>query len=154
MKILSLCALLTIFAVPARAVDASEDAIKKAVLEVHVRMSKASEAGDTEKMFESIYELGPGTIIDDGVMRMTREEALDAVKRGLQSVTKVERKYNRTHITVLAPTVALLVGEGVATFVLADGRRLTSRFAVSEVFVLRDGKWSVVHGHHSVPNVR
>jgi hypothetical protein len=33
---------------------------------------------------------------------------------------------------------------------LADGREMNSRFAVSLVFVLRDGRWKVLHGHYSM----
>jgi hypothetical protein len=34
---------------------------------------------------------------------------------------------------------------------LTDGRNLDARFAVSLVFVRRDGQWKVLHGHYSVP---
>lgn len=153
LKVLPLGVLLIAAASAARAADADE-AIRKAVLEVHAQMTKAIEALDADKMFESIRELGPGAIIDDGLLRITRQDALNAVKQGLRGVARAERKYTRTDVTVLAPTVALLTAEGVAGFVLEDGRTFSSPFALSEVFVLANGRWSVVHGHHSVPNAR
>jgi hypothetical protein len=144
-------AVLVLFLMPA-ALAADDEDIRKAVLEVHARMMQAAQALDADKMFAFIREAGPGTIIDDGVVRKSRQEALDTVKRGFQAVTRAERKYSRTDVTVLAPTVALLTGEGVASFVLADGRTVSAPFAVSEVFVFSGGEWKVVHGHHSVPN--
>ncbi len=152
-KTLAAAAVLFSFAAPyGRAADADEQAIRKAVLEVHTRMNSAMRELNPDKMFASILDAGPGTIIDDGVMRASRQEALEAVRRGIQAFTGVERKYDRTDVTVLAPGVALLTANGTATFVLSDGRTFSSPFALTEVFVLRGGEWKLVHGHHSIPN--
>jgi hypothetical protein len=153
----TLCAAAVLFSLAASlasAADADEPAIRKAVLAVHNRMADAMRSLNTDKFFESIRDSGPGTIIDDGVLRLSRAEALDAVKRGLQGVASVDRKYNRVDVSVLAPTVALVTGEGIATFVLADGRSISSPFAVTELFVLTAGEWKLAHGHHSTPNPR
>lgn len=140
------------FAAPfCRAADADEQAIRKAVLEVHDRMNKAIQALDVEKMFEFIREAGPGTIIDDGVSR-SRQEALATVKRGYQAISRADRIYTRVGVTVLSPTVAVLTGEGSAYFVMTTGRAFSVPFALSEVFVLANGEWKVVQGHHSMPN--
>jgi uncharacterized protein (TIGR02246 family) len=125
-----------------------------AVLNVHAKMTEAANSPDPEKMFEFILDAGPGTIIQNGVFMKSRQDALEAVKRGMQSVVRVERSFNQTRVSVLAPDAALLTGEGVTAITLDDGRTITSPFALTEVFVLRDGKWMVLHGHHSVPAFR
>jgi uncharacterized protein (TIGR02246 family) len=134
--------------------DSTRPAVEKAVLEAHDRMTRAAAEPDAEKMFAFILDAGPGTIIQNGVYMKSRQEALEAVKQGLQGVSKVERSFNQTRVTVLAPDAALLTGEGTATMTLNDGRVLSSPFAVTEVFVLRNGEWKMLHGHHSVPNRR
>jgi ketosteroid isomerase-like protein len=90
-------------------------------------------------------------IVQNGVIFRTRREAYEAVKRGLRGVVKVERKFENPAVTVVAPDVALLVADGNTTATLADGRVMASRFAVSMVWVLRDGRWQVLHGHYSMP---
>ncbi len=141
------------FAAPyGRAADADEQAIRKAVLEVHNRMNSAIQELKADKMFESILDAGPGTIIDDGVLRESRQQALEAVRRGFQAFARAEWKYDRTDVAVLAPGVALLTAAGTAHFVLSDGRTTSTPFALTEVFVLRNGEWKMVHGHHSLPN--
>ena len=51
-------------------------------------------------------------------------------------------------------TLALGIGAGTAdgttTIALQDSRTLNGRFAVSLVFVLRDGPWELLHGHYSM----
>jgi uncharacterized protein (TIGR02246 family) len=125
--------------------------IIKAVLNVHAKMTEAANGPDAEKMFEFILDAGPGTIIQNGVFMKSRQDALEAVKRGMQGVARVERSYDQTRVSVLAHDAALLTAEGNTTVTLDDGRIISSPFALTEVFVLRDGKWKVLHGHHSVP---
>ena len=132
--------------------DSTRKAVEKAVLEAHEKMTKAAQDTDAEKMFAFILDAGPGTIIQNGVYMNSRQDALESVKKGLQGVSKVERSFNQTLVTVLAPDAALLTGEGTTAMTLKDGRMFTSPFAVTEVFVLRSGEWKMLHGHHSVPN--
>ena len=137
-----------------RPAGADSAAVVKAVLETYAQMTKAAQSPDAEKMFEWILDAGPGTIIQNGVFMKSRQDALDAVKRGMLNVVKVERVFNQTRVTVLAPDAALLTGEGTTSITLDDGRTFGSPFSLTEVFVLRDGQWKVLHGHHSVPNTR
>jgi uncharacterized protein (TIGR02246 family) len=134
--------------------DSTRQAVEKAVLEVHERMTKAAQDPDAEKMFSFILDAGPGTIIQNGVYMKSRQDALEAVRNGLQGVSKVGRSYNQTRVTVLSPEAALLTGNGTTTITLMDGREFDSPFAVTELFVLRNGEWKLLHGHHSVPNRR
>jgi hypothetical protein len=132
--------------------DSTRQAVEKAVLEVHARMTKAAQDPDAEKMFAFILDAGPGTIIQNGVYMKSRQDALESVKKGLQGVEKVERSYNQNRVTVLSPEAALLTGDGTTTITLMDGRVFGSPFAVTELYVLRNNEWKILHGHHSVPN--
>lgn len=135
-----------------RAPAPDQAAIEKAVLAVHARMTEAEKALDAEKFFASIPDFDKGLIIQDGVLFKTRREALDTVSIGFDGVSKIERKYNQTYVTVVSPETALLTGSGTSSVTLSDGRAFTGPFAVSMLFVLRDGQWQLLHGHYSLPN--
>jgi len=132
--------------------DSTRQAVEKAVLEAHSRMTAAAQDPDPEKMFAFILDAGPGTIIQNGVYLNSRQDALEAVKKGMEGVAKVERSFKQTRVTVLASELALLTGYGTTTITLMDGRVISSPIALTELFVLRDGEWKLLHGHHSVPN--
>jgi hypothetical protein len=127
-------------------------AIEKAVLDAHARMTRAGSSLDADAFFAFILDSDTGSIIQDGKLFKTRVEALGAVKAGFQGVAKADRQYDRTYVTVLSPEAALLVASGSSTVTLGDGRAFSGPFAVSLVFVLRDGQWKVLHGHYSIPN--
>ena len=127
-------------------------AIEKAVLEVHGKMMEAEKSLDAEKFFSHIADFDKGLIIQDGMLFKTRQEALDAVEMGFQSVAKVERTYNQTYVTVPSPKTALLTAQGTSSVTLSDGRTLSGPFAASMVFVLRGGQWMLLQGHYSTPN--
>ena len=135
----------------ALAADPGPCPVEKAVLEAHARILEADQALDADLMFASILENGPGTIIQ-GAQLLTRQEALESVKDGMRGVTKVKRTFDQTRVTVLGPDTALLVGHGTTRITLDDRRTIERPFAVSMVFVLRDGQWKVLHGHFSAPD--
>ncbi len=128
--------------------------VENAVLETHAKMAEAEKNLDAEEFFACIPDFDKGLIIQDGVLFRTRQEALDTVRRGFQGITKVERTYDRTYVTVISPETALLTANGTSSVTLGDGRTLTGPFATSMVFVLRDGQWKLLHGHYSIPNPR
>jgi len=127
-------------------------AIEKAVLDAHARMTQAGSSLDADALFAFILDSDKGSIIQDGKLFKTRAEALGVVKAGFQSVARADRQYDRTYVTVLSPEAALLVASGSSSVTLGDGRTFSGPFAVSLVFVLRDGQWKVLHGHYSIPN--
>ena len=131
-----------------------QKAIEKAVLETHAKLIQAEQSLDAEKFFAFIPDFDKGLIIQDGTLFKTRQEALDTVKAGFQGLSKVERTYDQTYVTVLSPQAALLTAKGTSSATLLDGRIISSPFAVSMVFVARDGQWKVLHGHYSMPNPR
>ncbi len=128
-------------------------AIQKAVLKSHQEMINAMENLDVDKFFESIIDSGKGTIVQDGNV-MTRKESLDSVKKGFEGVTKLKYEFFHKTVKVLSPETAILIGKGRTTITIHTGEIFNTNFAVSSVFVMKDGKWKIIHGHHSIPNPR
>ena len=62
----------------------------------------------------------------------TRQEAMQAVKRGFMGVAKVDRRFENPQVTVISPEVALLASEGTVSATLTDGRNMDARFGVPE----------------------
>jgi hypothetical protein len=131
-----------------------QQAIEKAVLKTHIQMTQADNNLDVDKFFSYILDFDKGLIIQDGRLFKTRQEALETVKEGLEGISQIKRSYEQTYVTVISPETALLTARGTSTVTLSDGRVLSSPFAVSLVYVLRDGQWKVLHGHYSIPNPR
>jgi uncharacterized protein (TIGR02246 family) len=129
-----------------------QQAIEKAVLETHTQMAQADNNLDADKFFSYILDFDKGLIIQDGRLLKTRQEAYDTVKKGLEGISQLNRIYEQTYVTVISPETALLTTQGTSTVTLSDGRVLEGPFAVSMVYVLRNGQWKVLHGHYSIPN--
>ena len=150
---------LTLFAAllaagPLSAGPETDAAIQQAVLATNTAMTEAADRLDADAFFAFILDSDKGSIVQNGEIFQTRQEALDAVKRGFQGVTKVNRQFNNPKVTVISPDVALLVSDGTTTATLKDGQTMARRFAVSLLFVRTDGKWKLLHGHYSMPGRR
>jgi len=131
-----------------------QQAIEKAVLKTHIQMTQADNNLDVDKFFSYILDFDKGLIIQDGRLFKTRQEAYEVVKKGFEGISQLKRTYEQTHVTAISPETALLTAQGTSTVTLSDGQTFSSPFAVSMVYVLRDGQWKVLHGHYSVPNPR
>jgi len=134
------------------AAPAGDDAVIQAVLDANTRLTDAANRLDTDAFFAGIVDSDETRIIQDGKLFKTRADAMTAVRSGSQGIAKLERSFTDPHVTVLAPGVALLTADGTMAATLADGRAIERCFAVSLVFVLRDGRWMLFHGHYSLPN--
>jgi len=153
MKIRLLLALTLAGAMPLFAETSQSDpAIVKAVLAANAQLTDAANRLDTDAFFTGIVDSDETRIIQDGKLFKTRAEAMAAVRQGSQDVAKIERRFEDPHVAVLAPDAALLTATGVNAVTLNDGRTFGGPFAVSLVFVLRDGEWKLFHGHYSLPN--
>jgi len=139
------------FAQPKPEPAASEEAIKKAVLETNAKMTQAANSLDVDAFFTYIVDTDKCVIVQNGTVFKTRQEAMQAVKRGFMGLAKVDRRFDNPQVTVISPEVALLASEGTVSATLTDGHTLDARFAVSLIFVHRDGQWKVLHGHYSTP---
>ena len=137
------------FATSSAATDA---AVVQAVLAANTRMIEAANQLDTDAFFAAIVDSDESRIIQDGKLFKTRAEAVAAVRQGSQGVAKLDRRFEDPHVALLAPGVALLTADGSTSVTLEDGRSFSRQFAVSLVFVLRDGQWKLFHGHYSLPN--
>jgi len=153
-----LAILLTAASPPAQpsapALAGAEATIRQAVLETNAAMTQAANRLDADAFFAYILDTDKGLIVQNGEIFKTRQEALDAVKRGFQGFVKIDRRFDDPRVTVISPDVALLVADGTTTATLRDGRTIERRFAVSLLFVLRDGHWKLLHGHYSMPDRR
>lgn len=130
----------------------NQPAIVQAVLAANARMTDAANRLDTDAFFAGIVDSDESRIIQDGKLFKTRADAMAAVRQGSQGVAKLDRRFEDPHVTLLAPGAALLTADGTTSVTLQDGRIFHNRFAVSLVFVLRDGQWKLLHGHYSLPN--
>jgi hypothetical protein len=133
-------------------VTTGNDAVVQAVLAANTHLTDAANRLDTDAFFAGIVDSDETRIIQDGKLFKTRAEAMAAVRSGSQGIAKLERRFDRPHVTELAPGVALLTTAGTTAVTLQDGRTVTRPFAVSLVFVLRDGQWKLFHGHYSLPD--
>lgn len=122
------------------------------VLAANEQLTAAANRLDTDAFFAGIVDSDESRIIQDGKLFKTRADAMAAVRLGSQGIAKVERRFEDPHVVVLSPDAALFTAEGTTTATLEDGRSFNGRFAVSLVFVLRDGRWLLFHGHYSLPN--
>ena len=135
---------------PVSGPDLDRPAIEKTVLETNARMTEVANRLDADAFFAYILETDKGLIIQNGTLFKSRQEALESVKRGFQGIDRMERQFENPQVTVISPDLALLVSEGSTTATLTDGRILNSRFAVSLVFMRKEGQWKLLHGHYSM----
>ncbi len=140
-----------VFAQPKAAPTAAEQAVEKAVLETNAKMTQAADSMDVEAFFKYIVDTDKCVIIQNGTVFKSRQDAMQAVKRGFMGMTKIDRRFDNPQVTVISPDTALFASEGSVSATLTDGRTMEARFAVSLVFVRRDGQWKVLHGHYSMP---
>lgn len=147
----ALCGLLSFHATAGGEGDLDTAAVEEAVLAVNAEMSQAGEALDAERLFAFILDNDKGPVIQNGELMATRQAALDRVKAEMRGLTTVRYRWRKRQVTVLSPDVAVLAGEGESTATTAAGQTFTAPFAQTAVFVRRDGRWRVLHAHHSSP---
>ena len=135
-------------AVPAPSAQGADSSIRAA----QAQMRSAAERLDATALYARVLDTETPPIIENGSLAVTRAAALARTAQGFQGVMSLRYAYTREQITMLSPTAALWVAEGTSTAMLADGRRVDNTFAETVVFVLRDGRWMVLHAHRSTPN--
>ena len=125
--------------------------VGKAVLARLDEIQNAAQALDADKVFSFVLENDQGALVQNGKLFLTRKNALESTKKGFQGLQKVDYQLNQQHVTLLSPTVALVVGEGSSSATTGDGRTFTTPFAQSVVLVLTNREWKVFHAHRSFP---
>lgn len=130
--------------------EASEQAaIKKAVLEAMSKIEQAAEGLQASRFSEMVVP--EGSVIQNGKLFCSREEAQRFIEQAYQGVEKQEITFRQQHVTVVSPTVALVTAESDSSATLVDGRTVAPTTAWTVLFVLRDGQWKVLHAHTSAP---
>lgn len=123
-------------------------AIQEAVIKKHSEIVKYAENLEVDKFYESIIDSGKGTIIQDGRI-LSREESLDMTKKGFEGIEKLKYEFGQKSVKVLSSEIAIFTGQGETIVTIDTGETFDTDFAVTSVFVLKDGEWKIVHGHHS-----
>jgi hypothetical protein len=143
----------TVFAAPQETglTPSGRAAIEKAVLEVNAQMTSAAQDRDIDRLFSFMLANDRGSIVQSGRLLTTRGEALATVKRSFEGVAAIRYRWNRQLVTVISPTVALLVCDGESEIRTAQDPPATivTPFAQTVLFVLTDGKWKALHAHNS-----
>lgn len=125
--------------------------VEGAILAVNAEMTKAAEAVDAEQLFSFMLDTERCSVIQNGMMMATREEALRRVRGNLSDISKIRYVWKSQHVTVLSAEVALLTAEGESTATTTAGATFTTPFAQTVVFVLKEGSWKAIHAHQSSP---
>lgn len=123
--------------------------VEKAILARLTEIQDAAQALDPDKVFSYVMENDKGSLIQNGKLFLTRQEALESNKQGFAGLQKVEYQFDQQYVTLLSPMVALATGEGLSSAILKDGRTFNMHFAQSVIFVLTNGEWKVFHAHRS-----
>jgi len=124
-------------------------AIEKAVLEAMTRIEKAAEQLQADSFSDMV--LPNGSVIQNGRLFPSREEAQRSIEAAYQRVEKQEITFTQQKVTVVSPTVALVTAESNSSATLVDGRTISATSAWTVLFMLTDGQWKVLHAHTSVP---
>ena len=127
---------------------------EKAVLARLGQIQEAAQALDPERVFSYVLENDKGALVQNGRWLQTRAEALESTRRGFQGLQAVHYAFEQQNITLLSPTVALAVGQGVSAATTKDGRSFTIPFSQSVVLVLTNGEWKVFHAHRSTATAK
>jgi hypothetical protein len=143
--------LVILAAAPLLAAQSQTESVEKAVLAVSAKMTQAGQDRDADLLFRYIASNDRGSIVQNGNLMLTREQALEQVKGGFERTPKVEYRWKRQLVTVVSPTVALLVSEGEAEATTGDGRTFVTPLAQTMVFVLAGGEGKVLLAHQSSP---
>ena len=127
--------------------SADEKAIESRLAEIQ----DAAQRLDPDRVFSFVLENDKGALVEDGKVFLTRAAALKSTRQGFKGLRNISYRFDQQHITLLSPTVALAVGEGVSSATTNDGRDFSTRFAQSVVLMKSDGEWKVTHAHRSFP---
>jgi len=136
------------------AATAETKSIEDAVLAVSAQMTKAGEAVDPDRLFTFMLENDKGSVVQNGVVMVTRREALERVRSNLRGISKIQYRWKNQYVKVLSPEVAVLTAEGESTATTTAGDTFTTPFAQTVVFVLEAGSWKAVHAHQSSPRAQ
>ena len=127
--------------------------IEKAILARMNEIQAAAEALDADQVFRFVIEDDAGVIAQNGKLFMTRSNALESTRQSFESLRQagahLAYHFDQQHVTLLSPSLALVVGEGTTSVSTADGRNSKTQFAQSVLLLRTNGDWKVFHAHRS-----
>jgi uncharacterized protein (TIGR02246 family) len=133
---------------------AGTKAVEEAVLAVTAEMARAGEALDADRLFAYMLETDKVSVIQNGEVLVTRQEALERVRGNLRGIGGIRYRWSRQFVTVLSPDAAMLAAEGQSVVTTASGETVTAPFAQTVVFVRKADGWKAIHAHQSSPRAR
>jgi ketosteroid isomerase-like protein len=131
----------------------SDSAVAQAVLAANRQVTAAAEARDLEGLFGFMVETAKGSIVQNGVLSLTPQDAKARVAPGFRAPVKVTYRWKQHHVTVLSSEAALLVSEGETIITAPNADPVSVPFVQSAVWVRRDGAWKILHAHQSSPRL-
>ena len=126
-------------------------AIEKAVLEADDRATLAGQERNADKLFDFMHENDKGSVVMNGNLLRTRDQARSQVRDNFRAVSQIEYRWKQRLVTVLAPEIALVVSDGESTVTSPQGSSFVASFVQTAVWMLKDGQWKILHAHQSSP---
>lgn len=128
-----------------------QKSIEDAVLAVNSEMTQAAEALDADRLFSFMLDTDKGSVVQNGVVLVTRQEALDRVRANLRGISKIQYRWKKRFVSILSRDVAVLTAEGESVVNTTAGDSFSAPFAQTVVFVRKAGGWRAIHAHQSAP---
>jgi uncharacterized protein (TIGR02246 family) len=145
------CAVIVVFGAVVSAQAPGPKRVEDEVLAVHRAMTRAGEARDADALFSYMLDTTQGSIVQNGVITPTRQEALDQTRTRLQGLASVTYHWDHEYVSVISPDVAVLTASGTSSVTTTSGSSFTAQLAQTVVFVRRGGQWKALHAHQSSP---
>ena len=131
--------------------ESQQNEITKQILKIHEEIKQTAENFDADALFEYVLDAND-VIIENGLLRQTRKEALEITRQGLQGISELSYNYTHKNINIISADTVLWTGKGTTLVTLSDGRKLSNEFAETILYTLNDGQWKIMHAHRSSPN--
>lgn len=132
---------------------AERSAIEKIIIAKHQKMSESSSHLDADAVWSHFVGNDSGIFAIEGKLTLSRDEALNSARTSYGNLKEMHTKMQQEYATVLSPESAVFTGTGIVDGVLKSGDSFEVPFAITVVYVLRDGDWKAIHMHESTPNM-
>ncbi len=133
---------------PQTLTDADRADIERAIMDRVDELINAIEEVDIDRIM--LWNEEDVAMGNNGSLYKSRDEILAVFRPGFEGLS--EQKINLSHskVTVLAPDVAIMSGEGVFTVTDTTGVTTPERpFVWTFVFIKKNGEWKFLQNHQS-----
>jgi len=132
--------------------DAERSAIEKIIIAKHAEISESASRLDANDLYSHFVNNDRGILAFDGTLTLSRDAAIELSREFYSSCKEIKTEIIEEYVTVISPETAVLSGTGTSTLILKSGDSIALTFAITIVFVFRDGEWKAVHMHESTPS--